>query len=480
MRTERIVLAVIAAGTILRLAFGWGIGLGIDESYMVAAGRTLRLGYFDHPVLSWWLSAGAAKLLGSEAPLAVRLPFIALSALSGWLLYRLTRHLASPRAGLWAVVAFNLAPVFAISSGGWVLPDGPLDCALLGFALALVHALETSDRAWWLAAGVAAGLALLSKYTAGLTILGAFAGLLLLPRGREALKTANPWLAVLVAAILFAPVVAWNMRTGWLSFTFQGGRAAAARFNPFGPLVVLTGSAAFLLPWIWAPALVAWAGALRRRDGGFLLACMAAPPVLLFTLVALWSRQVLFHWPAPGYLLMLPPLGAWLAHRDIRHATALRRTAFATAALLLACLATVTLEVRTHALALARDPALQAVDWTGLRPALAARGLLGDVLAAPNWADMGKIDYALGGQAHVICLNTDARQYLFAPGPAAHLGQDILIIAPRQDEARIQAAYGRVFESIEALPPVLADLPGRPQMPFPVFLGHRLRAWPPN
>ena len=42
-------LHLILLTTALRLFFAWAIGLGVDESYMVAAGRTLSLGYFDHP-----------------------------------------------------------------------------------------------------------------------------------------------------------------------------------------------------------------------------------------------------------------------------------------------------------------------------------------------------------------------------------------------------------------------------------------------
>jgi 4-amino-4-deoxy-L-arabinose transferase-like glycosyltransferase len=76
------VLLVIVVGTLLRLALAGSLGLGIDESYMVAAGRTLRLGYFDHPPLSWWLSAGIARLAGTEAGWVVRLPFVALFAVS--------------------------------------------------------------------------------------------------------------------------------------------------------------------------------------------------------------------------------------------------------------------------------------------------------------------------------------------------------------------------------------------------------------
>ena len=72
----------------------------------------------------------------------------------------------------------------------------------------------------------------------------------------------------------------------------------------------------------------------------------------------------------------------------------------------------------------------------------------------------------------MICLNVDARQYLFAPGPV--LGDDILIIAPRQSEARIRADYAGMFAAIEALPPVVFALPGRPSVSFGLFLGRRL------
>ena len=124
------------------------------------------------------------------------------------------------------------------------------------------------------------------------------------------------------------------------------------------------------------------------------------------------------------------------------------------------------------------DPGLQALDWTPLRGALAERGLLGARIAAPNWSDAGKIDYALGGDPAVICLNMDARQYLFAPGPIR--GSDILIIAPRQSEARIRADYAGAFASIETLPPALFRLPGRDRVAFGLYLGRNLSSWPPT
>ena len=64
---------LILAATLVRICFGTALGLGVDESYMVAAGRVPGLGYFDHPPASWWLSWGAAQLAGTEAPIVVRL-----------------------------------------------------------------------------------------------------------------------------------------------------------------------------------------------------------------------------------------------------------------------------------------------------------------------------------------------------------------------------------------------------------------------
>ena len=225
MTAGGIVLLLILASTALRLAFGAALGLGVDESYMVASGRVLSLGYYDHPPAAWWLSWSAAHLFASEAPIVVRLPFIALFALSTWLMYRLGAAIADARAGLWAAVLLNLSPVFGVTTGTWVLPDGPLDCALLGAALCLVRALERGALAWWLGAGFCAGLALLSKYSAALTMAGGVLYLLSSREHRHWLATPKPWLALLVALLMFAPVLAWNAAHGWASFAFQAGRA---------------------------------------------------------------------------------------------------------------------------------------------------------------------------------------------------------------------------------------------------------------
>src|SRR5271157_4093226 len=168
-------VVLIALG--FRLVFAGFTGLGMDESYMVAASHSFDASYFDHPLASWWLELAARAVAGSAAPIVVRLPFVALSALSSSLIYAITARLYGARAAFWAVAAYSISPVFSLAFGCWILPDGPLDTALLAFLYALIRALglpsAKPEPRWWLAAGVFAGLALLSKYNAAMVLAGA-------------------------------------------------------------------------------------------------------------------------------------------------------------------------------------------------------------------------------------------------------------------------------------------------------------------
>lgn len=484
----RHVILLILVATALRLAFGVALGLGVDESYMVASGRVLSLGYYDHPPASWWLSWAAAHLFGTEAAIVVRLPFIALFALSTWLMYRLGAAVADGRAGLWAAVLLNLSPVFGVTTGTWVLPDGPLDCALLGAALCLVHALERGALGWWLAAGLCAGLALFSKYSAILTIAGAFLYLLSSRRDRRVLATAQPWLAALVALAVFAPVLVWNARHGWLSFAFQADRAAGLHLRPLAPFITLAGEALFVLPWIWLPMMAAFVATLRRGPTewrGWLLCCLAAPPIVVFALIAGWSGQrVLFHWAAPGYLMLFPLLGDAVARR--LHRRAVRQFVLGTAAFVVLGVAVVATQVRLDWLhpvmsAVApRDPDIEAVNWTSLRDQLAQRGLLtpGTVIGVPNWRDAGKIAYALGPEVTTLCLSRDARQFGMAWPPSRFIGADMLILASDHPE-RVPAEFGGEFDAIARLPGLSILHAGRTLRTVAVFEARRLRVWPP-
>ena len=477
------IVRLIAATTLIRLAFAATTGLGVDESYMVTSGRVLSLGYFDHPPAGWWLSWGAAHLFGTEAPWAVRLPFILLFAVSQILLWRITRLLADQRAAFWAVLALNISPVFGVTTATWVLPDGPLDAALLGAALCLLHALPVAGRralGWWAAAGLCAGLALFSKYSAVLTVGGAALYLLTSRPHRHWLLRPHPYIALALATAVFSPVVIWNATHGWASFAFQGERAAGLRLRLTMPLQTLAGEALFVLPWIWLPMMILLLSALRR--GAMwqrrLLAWLATPPVVVFALISAWSTQrILYHWAAPGYLMLFPLLGDAVARRSDRAwITAL----FAgSAAVVVAAMAVIATQLQFDWLGgrlstvVHTDPTAEGLDWTSVADDLRARGLLppGAVTAALDWRDAGKIGYALGPRTTMLCLNPDSRQFGLAHPLDEYAGKDVLLLAVDPPGPAKGAPW---FRSTQVLPATAVRLDGRTLRTVTVLRGEAL------
>ena len=483
------IFQLIAATTLIRLAFAATTGLGVDESYMVTAGRVLSLGYFDHPPASWWLSWGAAHLLGTEAPIAVRLPFILLFAASQFLVWRIGCAVADPRAGFWAAVALNISPVFGVTTADWVLPDGPLDTALLGAALCLLYALPAHgprSAASWAAAGLCAGLALCSKYSAALTIGGAFLYLAVSPTHRPWLRRPEPYLAAALALLVFSPVLIWNAAHDWASFAFQGDRAMGFRFRPLMPLQTLAGEALFVLPWFWVPMMIAFVHGFRPSVAWphRLLASLAAPPIVVFVLISAWSSQrILYHWAAPGYLMLFPLLGDTIAGRLDRDW--MRHMLAGSAAVVLAAMLAISCQIQfdwlggalssvTHG-----DPTAEGLDWTSLRDDLRARGLLppGTLVAAFNWRDAGKIGHALGPDVTMLCLNSDSRQFGYADPPRNRAGQDVLLLSVDPAERALEEAK-TWFAAVDTLTQSSVRLEGRVLRIVTVLRGHGLLGRP--
>ena len=481
-------LALLIVGTaLLRLLMAAELGLGIDETYMVAAGRTLHLSYFDHPPLSWWLSRGAALLAGSERPLVVRLPFVALFALSTWLVYRLGALAASPPAGLWAAVALNLAPALGITTGLWVLPDGPLDCALLGAGYCLMRALpgEDTDWGWWLGAGAGAGLALLSKYSAVLTLAGALLYLASSPLHRRWLARPQPWVAAALAgrAVRAGAGVERHPWVGQLRL--PGGPGGGARPEPRRPAAG-AGRRGALFAAVDLGRADFRPGA-RPASGTSGLAKLAAvlPGAAADRAVRRGGAVV-----APG-TAALGGAGVSVCLPSARRRTgpprrdpprALARAATATAALLAFGLAVSAAESRWHwlgAVAPGFRPWIAGARLDAVRAPTCKRAACcaGPVRRSParRGGSPASWTIALGGDRPVLCLNTDGGEYNYAPGPATRLGEDVLLLGPGLDAARVKASYGRLFDSIDELPPAELAFPARPAAAIPMFLGHHLR-----
>jgi 4-amino-4-deoxy-L-arabinose transferase-like glycosyltransferase len=487
----RAVLLLVVVGVVLRLVLAAAIGLGVDESYMVSVSRGLSLSYFDHPPISFWIPGVLAKVAHSESRVLMRLPFILLFAGTTWLMYRLTARLYGARAGLYAALLINVSPVFSVSTGGWVLPDGPLMFFMLAGALCLVRVLAVEEEpahptAWWVGAGVFTGLALLSKYHGIFVAGGAFLFLITRRESRRWLRRPGPWLAAAVMALMFVPVLYWNAGHGWISFRFQGGRAVPAGLDVTSFLQSLGGQAGYVLPWIWVPLVWILARSLAAgpRDAKrWLLVCLAVGPIVVFTLPSLGGHPGLPHWEAPGYLFLFPLLGEAVDRRLREGRAGTRRwLRFSVVGflLLIAFLATdiATGWVAAVAPSLFRrgDPSLEALDWNELGPALARRGLLADTtrfVAATSWIDAGKVAYALGPDVTTVCLCDRPHQFRFLHPQDAFLGHDAVIVErtpPRDPDAA--ARFAPYFRSVVPAGSVTLHRLGRPELDLTILVGY--------
>jgi 4-amino-4-deoxy-L-arabinose transferase-like glycosyltransferase len=289
--------------------------LAPDEAYYWVWSRALAGGYPDHPpMVALWIRAGV--WLAGDTPLGVRLlaPF---AGLLGTLLLVQAGDDVLPgrRLGLAAGVLMNATLLFGVGSVT-MTPDTPLLLFWTASVWALGRVLATGRPVWWLAAGLAAGLALDSKYTAALLLPGVVVWLLAVPGLRPWLGRPWPWLAAVIAGLVFAPVVAWNAGHGWVSFLKQGGRAGD--WQPVRALQflgeLLGGQIGLATPGI---ALLLGAGivlAVRRaiarepgarepgvREPGWtLLAVLTVLPGLVFLQHALGDR-VQANWPSVMY-----------------------------------------------------------------------------------------------------------------------------------------------------------------------------------
>lgn len=465
---------------------------------MVAAAHSFHLSYFDHPLMSWWMELSIQRITGLHAPVIVRLPFILAFAITSALTYGLTNRLYGPRAAFWAVVGLTVSPVFSVAFGTWVLPDGPLDLFLVAAAWALARALGVAPPDWhaepepgfWPLAGLLAGLAIDSKYNAALTLLGALIFIALDPRGRRALATARPWIAGLIALIVIAPILIWNAQHGWASLGYQSARATGFGIHPLRPFIVWAGEALFVGPWIFIPMIALLIGAFRRnadRRARF-LALLAIVPIMLFSVVAFWSsRKILYHWAAPGYLMLFPLLGDWAARLADRARARIAAGAIAAGGLLAVAALFIVIQLNAapfrlnHLFRPGHSPVLQAIDWTSFRTALAQRGDLGRphvAVAALRWYDAGKIAYALGAGTRVTVFEGNPHEFGITTPPQSLIGDDILIAAMPGDQAAIMRHYAPIFRAMTVAKPIDITHHGRILLQIPILIGHDLKSWP--
>lgn len=305
---------------LLRMLPAAWLELGNDEVYYLTYSPHLQWNYFDHPpMVALWIRIFTLNefLIGHE--LFVRLGSLVSSAVSTWLMFRIGLRLHSARAGFIIALLYSSSIYAGIIAGIFIMPDSPQMLFWTWSLLQLTKILSGEDSVSnWLFFGLSSGLCMMSKIHA----IFIFVGLLLfiLSSKRLWLKQPAMYLAIIIAVLLFMPVIVWNIQNDFITYRYHSARVSPAAFslhtlgftreligqilynNPVNVILVVLGIYSFSRLKL----------ARQSAEVLTLFNCIALPMITVLLVLSLF-RDTLPHWSGPAYITLLPLAGIRLA-----------------------------------------------------------------------------------------------------------------------------------------------------------------------
>ncbi len=184
-----------------------------DEFYYIACSENLAWGYVDQPPLSVALLKLSSFLWG-DSLWAIRV-FPAMAGagvifITGLIVMKLGGKLFEV---LLASIGVFIAPIFLAMHGFYSMNVYDHLC-WVGAVYILMLIVEKPALKLWLLLGLVLGLGLMNKISVLWLGAGIFMGLILTPN-RNVLQTPGPYLAALIAFLIFMPYIIWQQIHGW-------------------------------------------------------------------------------------------------------------------------------------------------------------------------------------------------------------------------------------------------------------------------
>ena len=307
-----LLLAVSAFSRLLIAAF---TELGNDEVYYVNYALYPDLSHFDHPpMIGWFIQLFSLNLL-YESEIFIRLGAVVAGTINTWLAYLIGKKLRDETTGWYAALLYTASFYCFVIAGIFIMPDAPQSLFWLLSVYLLVIVAQAGpenkkgQRAM-LIVGLTAGLAMLSKYTSVFLFTGA--GIYFLLFERKWLLKWQVYAAVLLASLIFLPVIIWNIQYDFISFTFHSERVevvkSVLRPDLFG--IELGGQIFYNNPVTFVIIVMGLLAFFRNRFPENkpeirMLVSIAIPVILLFLGFSLF-RRTLPHWTGPAYMTLIP------------------------------------------------------------------------------------------------------------------------------------------------------------------------------
>lgn len=305
LRFGYVVIGALLLARLLFLASG-KLELSEDEAYQWIWSKHPALSYYSKPLMIAYTQWLGTHIWG-DTEFGVRFWSPVFGALLSVVVLRFIARVASGRAGVWLIAIITTAPLMAL--GSILMTIDPL--SVFFYTLAMIFGWraiqENGTLRDWLIVGAWMGLGLLSKYTNLFQLASWVLVFAAIPTARKHLKTAGPYLALLIVALCSLPIVIWNRQHGWITvehvatdgnlhknFELQWkyvGRFLSAEFGLLNPM------------WV-VGVLVAVAALCWRRNRtplNIYLFSMGAPVVVVYFLLSFHTR-ILENWIVPAVI----------------------------------------------------------------------------------------------------------------------------------------------------------------------------------
>ncbi len=287
--------------------------LHYDEAYYWVYGQNLSLSYYDHPPIIGYFIRLFSILGNSE--FAVRATNLFLTTITVITIYKLAQRMFGQKVADIAILLALASPlieaVFFITT-----PDTPLltfwACIFYCF---YIWVFENKTQYIYFA-GIFAGCALLSKYTAILVFPSLFLFLIFSNKYRSYLLKKELYLSFLLSWMVFLPVIFWNYQHDWISFSFQIHHGMdlqkqlefASFFDYLGGQVLIAGVFIFLAILFFSIRYFK----INIRDDK--LAFLLWPFIFVLSFFGFRSffQHMEANWPAPAYVTAIVLLAYWL------------------------------------------------------------------------------------------------------------------------------------------------------------------------
>ena len=288
----------------IRLVFIFTLNLSDDEAYYWQYARHLSLSYYEHPPLVAWSNYLMMKLFGSTA-YAVRMSAFLYSIGDSILVWLIAGTILQDKMKAFlSVLALNIIPAYAIG-GLMMLPDAPLGFFWLLTLYFLMKVFLDGKGQYWYAAGVALGLDMLSKYHSVFIPVSALLFMIVSKEDRKWFRDARPYIATVIALIIFSPVIVWNIQHHFESLGFElvsrnpNFHISIVKFFTFlGSQVGLVSPLVFFLI-IYA---IYYGFKRKTQNKGYLFLSAFAAPIIIFFFAVSFVVDSKPNWALMGYI----------------------------------------------------------------------------------------------------------------------------------------------------------------------------------